>query len=405
MEKKIWSVRRIMILMLTLVLSFSLVGCKEDENQSKVVNGVNNEQEATKTESEKVIDENTGLVYEGKMELKYAENFAVKYYEGGYKIVTDASDRKVLIVPEGKQVPEMKEQLPIIQQPIDNFAVYSTIAPSWFRPIDEVDRIVAVTFEEDKWKVDDMAQRVKNGDATYVGSSRALDYELLQSINPSVNLLSKSSETDLFPKFDELELKYLSMGSYLEDDPRGRLEWTKFIAALLDKEDEAEKYFEEELARIDAVEKKITEHTQEKPKVTMAYFSSSKQAFRVTHIKGYKVENIEMAGGLYHPSDLGLEKRGSTGMTPEEFYKVMSETDILIYDSVSGHSIQSLDDILETADYLADTKVIKEGRVWGLKRDFWQVGEKVADMTEEYYNIFYTPHGEIEETKYFYLMK
>lgn len=399
MNTKIWKIRGIMIMVL--ILSLSLVACKKEakndiENENEMSNG---------GESEKIIDENTGLVHKGELELKYAEHFEVDYYEDGYKIITDASDRRVLIVPEGKEVPEMKEELPIIQQPVDTFAVYSTIDPSWFRPIDEVDRIVAVTYEEEKWKIEDMAKRLKNGDAKYIGKSSALDYELLQSINPSVNLLSKSSEDKLFPKFDELGLKYLSMGSYMEDDPRGRLEWTKFIAALLDKEEEAEEYFEEELDRIDAVAKKIEDNLDDKPKVTMAYFSSSKQAFRVTHVKGYKVKNMEMAGGSYYPADLGVEERGSTGMTPEEFYKTMDGTDILIYDSVSGHSIQNLDDMLQASDYLGDTKVFQEGRVWGLKRNFWQVGEKVADMTEEYYDIFYTPHGEIEETEYFYLMK
>lgn len=399
MDKKV--LKRSKIMVLILILSLTLVACKEEINEgAEIGNKLDSEENI-----EEVVDENTGLVYEGKMELKYAEHFAVDYYQDGYKILTDASDRRVLIVPEGKEVPEMKQEMPVIQQPVETFGVYSTIVPSWFRPIDEVDRIVAVTYEEEKWKIPDMAERVKNGEATYIGNSSALDYELLQSINPSINLLSQSSEEKLFPKFDELGLTYLSMGSYIEDDPRGRLEWTKFIATLLNKETEAQDYFESELARIDAVEKKIAESTDEKPKVTMAYFSSSKQSFRVTHVKGYKVKNMEMAGGLYYPADLGVEKRGSTGMTPEEFYKAISETDILIYDSVSGHSIQSLDDMLETADYLADTKVFQEGRVWGLKRNFWQVGEKVADMTEEYYEIFYRPHGEIEETEYFYLMK
>lgn len=397
MDKKNWTRSSTMILILTLILSLTLLACKEEENNEVRV--------GNELDSEDNIDENTGLVHERELELKYAEHFAVNYYKGGYKIITDASDRKVLIVPEGKKVPEMKEEMPVIQQPVETFGVYSTIAPSWFRPIDEINRIVAVSHEEEKWKVEDMAERVKNGEATYVGDSKALDYELLQSINPSIHLLSKSNEEKLFPKFDELDLKYLSMGSYMEDDPRARMEWTKFIAAILDKESQAEEYFEEELARIDEVESKISETIGEKPKVTMAYFSTSKQGFRVTHVKGYKVKNMEMAGGLYYPVDFGIEERGSTGMTPEEFYKTMSETDLLIYDSVSGHSIQSLDDMLEAAEYLSDTKVFQEGRIWGLKRDFWQAGEKVADMTEQYYDIFYKANGQIEETEFFYLMK
>lgn len=398
MDKKVN--KFIMIMVLILTVSFSLVACNTSEGgEGEEVSG-----EEDKT-SEEVVDENTGLVHEGEMELKYAENFKVDYYEDGYKIITDASGREVLLVPEGKDVPEMKEEMLVIEQPVETFGVYSTIGPAWFRPIDEIDRIKAVSFEEDVWEVDDMAELVKSGEASYVGSTKALDYEKLQEVNPSVHLLSKSHEEKLFPKFDELDLKYLSLGSYLEEDPRGRLEWTKFIAALLDKEDEAEERFEEELARIEEVEKKIEENSEDKPKVTMAYFSPSKQGFRVINAAGYKIKHIEMGGGEYFPADLSPEKRGATGMTPEEFYKTISETDRFIYNSVTGHSIKDLDGLMEEADYLADTKVFEEGNVWGLKRGFWQAGDRVADMTEEYYDIFYAPDGEIEETEHFYLMK
>lgn len=403
MEKKIWKTWGIMVL--ALVLSFSLIGCKKDQDQAAETGKDLDSKDKVEEPVDEIVDENTGLVHERELELKYAEHFAVDYYKDGYKIITDASDRRILIVPEGREVPEMKEEMPVLKQPIDSFAVYSTIEPAWFRPIDEVDKIVATTFEEEKWKTEDMINRVKSGDVTFIGNSSAVDYELLQAVNPNVNLLSKSNEEKLFPKYDELNLSYVSMGSYIESDPRGRLEWTKLIAALLNKEEMAEAVFEEELARIDAVEKKIQENDKEKPRVTMVYFSGSNQEFKVTNIEGYKVKNMEMAGGSYYPADIGLDKRGSTAMTPEEFYKTMSETDIMIYDSVSGHEIQSLSDMIERADYLADTKLFQEGRIWGLKRDFWQAGEKVADMTEEYYEIFYTPHGEIEETDYFYLMK
>ena len=83
----------------------------------------------------------------------------------------------------------------------------------------------------------------------------------------------------------------------------------------------------------------------------------------------------------------------------------MLDTDIIIYDNITGHGIQSMEDLLTSADYLEDVDAVKEGRVWMLKRDFWQAGDKVADMTEDLHKILSTPHGEIEETDYYYLMK
>ena len=56
------------------------------------------------------------------MELQYAENFAVDYYEDGYKMLTTLPDSKrYLIVPEGQPVPRgLDEDVSILQEPLQN---------------------------------------------------------------------------------------------------------------------------------------------------------------------------------------------------------------------------------------------------------------------------------------------
>ena len=52
------------------------------------------------------------LVYDHSMELSYAENFAVDYYEGGYKLLTTRlNGDRILIVPKHQQAPEDAEAL------------------------------------------------------------------------------------------------------------------------------------------------------------------------------------------------------------------------------------------------------------------------------------------------------
>lgn len=393
------------LMILLVVLSLLLVGCKAKEVNQGNLDTPNDGQEVVEGNKDEIVDENTGLVFEKEMDVKYAEYFSVDYYKDGYKIITDSSDRKVLIVPEGKEVPKMKEAITVLQQPIEKIGLYSTVDASWFRPIGELDKISTVNFEESSWRIEEIVERMQASKIQYVGKTSSLDYELLESIDNDVNLLSKSSQDEIFPKFDELELNFISMGAYMEDDPRGRLEWVKFAAALLNKEEEANTFFDGELARIDEIGKVVEASTAEKPKVTLAYFSPSKSVFQVTNFKGHQNRTVEMAGGLPHPSDIGTDKRGSTAMTNEEFYTAMLDTDIIIYDNITGHGIQSMEELLASADYLADVDAVKEGRVWMLKRDFWQAGDKVADMTEDLHKILSTPHGEIEETDYYYLMK
>ena len=394
MSNKLSNVIRTMIVVL-LVSSF-LVGCASTNGGDKETNQIGQEE---------MNGENTGLVHERTMELKYAKHFAVDYYKDGYKVITDASDRKILIVPEGKEVPEMEEEMVVIQKPIETVSIYSTIDAAWFRPIGALDRIVATTFEASSWRIPEIVEGLENGNISYIGKTSALDYELLQAVAPTVNLLSKSSQEELFPKYDELGLDYISMGAYLEEDPRARLEWVKFTSALFDKEEEAIQFFDEELARMDAVSKKAAESTEEKLNVAFVYFSPSKSVFYVHNGKGHHAVTTEIAGGVHYPKDFAQDKNGFVPTTNEEFYKIMSDVDLILYDNISGHGIQNMNDLLEKASFVSDLKVVEEGRIWGLQKEFWQSADKIADITEALNSILTTPHGEMTENDYYFLMK
>ena len=46
-----------------------------------------------------------GLIWESSMELEYATQFAVDYYEGGYALIEVIGDCRYLVVPEEREVP------------------------------------------------------------------------------------------------------------------------------------------------------------------------------------------------------------------------------------------------------------------------------------------------------------
>ena len=68
------------------------------------------------------------LVHERSMDLQYAENFTVDYYEGGYTLLTTTMDGiQFLIVPEGKETPgdvgkalgdAKGEQVMVLERPV-----------------------------------------------------------------------------------------------------------------------------------------------------------------------------------------------------------------------------------------------------------------------------------------------
>ena len=114
---------------------------------------------------------------------------------------------------------------------------------------------------------------------------------------------------------------------------------------------------------------------------------------------------LELAGGEYILSDLNPDQDGNSKMNAEELYKSIEDADILFYNNRLGRGIQCIDDLKSSAEYFADIKAVREGRVWGYKPHYFQHADRVADMIEDLYTIFTTPHGQITETEYFFLME
>ena len=48
----------------------------------------------------------SSLEYTGRLELEYAEQFAVDLYQDGFQVLTVADGSRMLLVPEGKEAPE-----------------------------------------------------------------------------------------------------------------------------------------------------------------------------------------------------------------------------------------------------------------------------------------------------------
>ena len=82
-----------------------LHGCGGPSLDSEVMTDMGEESESDLDISDFDIGEE--LVYERSIELQYAENFKVDYYEGGYTLLTITMDgTQFLIVPENEEVPQ-----------------------------------------------------------------------------------------------------------------------------------------------------------------------------------------------------------------------------------------------------------------------------------------------------------
>jgi len=84
-------------------------------------------------------------------------------------------------------------------------------------------------------------KNIESGKITFVGKGSAPDYEKISSLKPEIVFVysGPAGQQAMMEKLDELKISYAVDNEYLEENPFGRVEWMKFLAAFYDKEEEA----------------------------------------------------------------------------------------------------------------------------------------------------------------------
>lgn len=133
--------------------------------------------------AETTQEERTELVKTGSMELQYAENFTVDYYEDGYKMLTTLPDSKrYLLVPEGQPVPQgLDEDVSILQEPLQNIYLVASGVMDMFASLDAVGQIRFSGQKQENWYIQTAKDAMAAGDMIYAGKYSKPDYELLVS--------------------------------------------------------------------------------------------------------------------------------------------------------------------------------------------------------------------------------
>ena len=176
-----------------------------------------------------------GLTWQSEMPLKYAHEFAVDYYEGGYKLLTIGDGNRYLVVPEGGDVPGgLDGDVKIIRQPLKNVYLAATAAMALFDAVDGLDAITLSGTQADGWYIENAAAAMARGDMLYAGKYSAPDYELLMGMG--CPLAIESTMILHTPKVQEM-LEQLGITVFIEHSsyeshPLGRTEWVKLYAAM-----------------------------------------------------------------------------------------------------------------------------------------------------------------------------
>ncbi|MBQ3664630.1 MAG: ABC transporter substrate-binding protein [Lachnospiraceae bacterium] len=343
------------------------------------------------------------LVFDHSMKLQYAMQFGVDYYQDGYKVITLSTGEKFLVVPEGKEVPVTEEKMTVIRQPLQNIYMVSSSQMDLLLAIDGLSSVKMTGTKENDWYIDEIKTSMQNGDVIYAGKYSAPDYEMIlaNGCDLAVENTMIYHKPEVKEKIEELGIPVIVEQSSTEAHPLGRVEWIKLYGVLLDKEDEAEAFFEKEISDLNNM---IGNEKSEDKGATVGYFYvNSRGVVNVRKSGDYIAKMIEMAGGTYLFDNLTDENALSTmNIQMEEFIEKATDADYLIYNSSIDGNVYTIEELLGKCPELKDSKAVKEGNVWCTEKNMFQETTGISKMILEFY---YMMTGEDYDFKYMYKLK
>ena len=319
------------------------------------------------------------LVYDSSMELQYVKGFSVDYYKGGYKLISIIDGTKLLIVPEGMSVPEDTEDDTIVlQQPVENILVSSTPTTSLINAVGALDAISLTTYDMDSWYIDSVKEALENGSMQYIGNYNEPDYEMITASGTDFAIFSAMLTEDVAAQLEQLGVRVMLDRAAEEEHPLARVEWMKLYGAMFNLEEKAEELVNEQIAYVDEIASK-----EATGKSVAIFYITSKGALYARNADDYMAKMVDLAGGEYILSDVGVGESGTINMEMEAFYDAAKDADYIIYIWSLGGRSETLADFLERSEILADMKAVQEGNVWCTTPDFFQISNTLGSMIND----------------------
>ncbi len=324
----------------------------------------------------------------GSMDLHYADQFSVDYYDDGSALITVQGTDRFLVVPEDWKAPEnwketaeqkAPEGLTILRKPLSHIYLAATSAMDLFRSLDSLDAVTLSGTAASGWYIDEAREAMEEGRMLYAGKYSAPDYELLLSEGCSLAIESTMiyHAPEVKEQLERLGIPVFVERSSYESHPLGRMEWIRLYGVLLGREEMAERYFEKQLEQLEPVL-----HQEMTGKTVAFFYITANGSVNVRKSGDYVARMIGLAGGTYVPQGLSEQENAlsTMNMQMEAFYAAAKDADYIIYNSTIDGELDSLDELLSKSGLLADFKAVKEGHVWCTGKNMFQESMGIGNM-------------------------
>lgn len=354
-------------------------------------------------EQEKSREISSSLTYQDSMELLYAKEFSVDYYEGGYSLITVKGSSRYLVIPDGKEAPpDLAEDVVPLYQPLDRIYLVASAVMDMFISMDAMDALRFTGTKAEGWYLPEAKEAVESGRLLYAGKYSAPDYEkiLAEGCNLAIENTMIYHTPEVKEQLEKFGIPVMVDYSSYETEPLARTEWVKLYGLLTGREEEAEAAFREQQEAFEAI------GGVEKTGKTVAFFYiTSNGEVNVRKTADYLPKMIEMAGGSYIFPDLGDGEDSASStvtMQMEEFYAAAREADYLIYNSTIDGELSSVEELFGKSDLLKNFKAVKDGRVYCTTRNLYQSSMELGTMIADIHGML---SGEEESLTYLYRLE
>ena len=330
----------------------------------------------------------TGLTKTGSLDLDFAEQFSVDFYEGNLALVNIPEDgSRFLLVPEENELPAgLPEDITVIRTPARDIYMASSSDMDFFAALHALNAVRFASFKGTDWARPEIreAMTAQDGAVLYVGKYSAPDYEtiLAAGCGLAVENTMIYHAPEVREMLESFGIPVLVDRSSYETSPQGRMEWIKLYGLISGHEAEAEEAFAGQLAKFTALE-----GLEAAGKSVAFFYINTNGAAVVRTADDYIPKLIGMAGGTYVFSDVLPETGGhsaTAAIQAETFYEAAREADYFIYSSDVPGALSGVDELIEKCPPIKDCRAVREGRVFmttgNLFQSVMEMGDFVTDL-------------------------
>lgn len=169
-----------------------------------------------------------------------------------------------VLVPKKKARPSGLPAGTIVEVPVDKIACWSSVDAYLLYLLGDSDKI-KILYDTRYITRPSLIQGLKSGKFADGGNSTNPDIEKLMDIHPDILILAPFKNQG-YGKLDRTGISIVEDASYMENDPLGRAEWIKFLAAFTGKELKADSIMKDVSEKYLSLKKK-TGHVKYRPEV------------------------------------------------------------------------------------------------------------------------------------------